>query len=124
MKKLCYSAFIAFCASIATLAALYVVAGDDDSNDSADGADATNTYTLAEVAAHNTREDCWLAIEGKVYDVTAYIEQHPTPPSVLVPWCGTEATDGMRTKGYGRDHSPAAWQHLEELQVGVLAEAE
>ena len=28
------------------------------------------TFTMEEVKKHNTRNDCWLAIHGKVYDVT------------------------------------------------------
>jgi len=60
-------------------------------------------------------------IEGKVYDISAYIPEHPTPASVLTSWCGKEATEGMRTKGYGRDHSPTAWRMLDDYLVGDLA---
>lgn len=45
--------------------------------------------------------------------------RHPTPRSVVEPWCGREATDGMRTKGLGRDHSPAAWALKEDYRIGV-----
>lgn len=30
-----------------------------------------------ELARHNTREDAWLAIRGKVYNVTRYMDFHP-----------------------------------------------
>ncbi len=30
------------------------------------------SYTLSEVASHNTAQSLWLVIEDKVYDVTAF----------------------------------------------------
>lgn len=33
--------------------------------------------TLSEVAKHNKRDDCWIIVEGLVYDVTKYIPLHP-----------------------------------------------
>ncbi len=122
MKKLCYSAFVAFWASIATLLALRVLATDapDAAGPGAKPPPAVERYSLEEVARHDSADSCWFAIEGKVYDVTDYIPEHPTPPAVVESWCGKEATRGMRTKGYGRDHSPAAWQRLEEYRIGEL----
>lgn len=115
MKKLCYSAFIAFWSSVATVLALHALATDKKSTDS-----TLPGYTLQQLAEHTSREDCWLAIESKVYDVTGYIPQHPAPPGVILPWCGKEATEGMRTKGYGRDHSPNAWKLLQGYLIGNL----
>ncbi|MEX1033113.1 MAG: cytochrome b5-like heme/steroid binding domain-containing protein [Cellvibrionaceae bacterium] len=119
MKKLCYTAFVAFWSSIATLLALHVLAAEKEATSATT---AKQSYTLAEVARHNTQDDCWMVIEGQVYDISAYVERHPTPPSVLAPWCGREATEGMRTKGYGRDHSPNAWSMLSDYLMGTLEE--
>ncbi len=118
MKKFCYSAFIAFWSSIATLLALQAVATDSEPK----GEAGLQAYTLTEVARHDTLEDCWMAIDGKVYDFSDYIPKHPTPPAIMEPWCGKEATEGMRTKGYGRDHSPAAWAMMESYLIGELVE--
>ena len=33
--------------------------------------------TQAELAKHTSRDDCWVAIHGKVYDVTQFLSIHP-----------------------------------------------
>lgn len=119
MKKLVYTVFVGFWASVLTIAALEALSPAAEAGSEDEG---TKTYTFAEVADHATLDDCWMAIEGRVYDFTDYIDQHPTPPAVLEPWCGKEATEGMRTKGYGRDHSERAWRLASQYQIGELVE--
>lgn len=119
MKQTAFAAFVAFWSFVATLLALHALAGDP-----APAARDLPAVSMKQLVSHNTEDDCWMAIEGKVYDFSDYIPEHPTPPDVLTPWCGKEATEGMRTKGYGRDHSPAAWRMLDEYLVGKLADGE
>eukprot|EP01045_Picozoa_sp_COSAG04_P023186 COSAG04_NODE_2717_length_3690_cov_1.064327_5_plen_98_part_01 len=38
---------------------------------------ATPVHTAEEVATHSTEDDCWLIIEGKVYDVTPFLRSRP-----------------------------------------------
>ncbi|WP_157960358.1 cytochrome b5 domain-containing protein [Marinimicrobium alkaliphilum] len=116
MKKTVFAAFIAFWSSIGTL----VLVGSLSAHAVSEAEGELSTYTLEQVAEHNTLGSCWMVIEGKVYDFTGYIPRHPTPPVVMEGWCGREATEGMRTKGYGRDHSPAAWGLMEDYLIGEL----
>jgi len=44
------------------------------------------------MAEHNTPDDCWLALHGKVYDLTEYAPLHPGPPTLITMHCGTDAT--------------------------------
>jgi acyl-lipid (8-3)-desaturase len=43
------------------------------------GADAGDlrSYRLADIANHNTPEDCWLIIDNGVYDVSSFVSLHP-----------------------------------------------
>jgi cytochrome b involved in lipid metabolism len=58
-----------------------------------------------------------------VYDLTAYLPEHPSTPSVIVPWCGREASEVYRTKTRGRPHSPEADQLLSRYRIGVIGAA-
>ncbi|MCM8599080.1 MAG: cytochrome b5 domain-containing protein [Candidatus Accumulibacter sp.] len=83
---------------------------------------AMKRLPLTEVARHSSAGDCWMAIHGKVYDLTAYLPDHPTRPSVILPWCGKEASEAYRTKTKGRPHSAEADRLLAGYQIGVLEE--
>jgi len=52
-----------------------------------------NTYTLDQVKKHNTKEDCWIVIQNKVYDVTEFLKEHPGGSSIIVSIAGQEATE-------------------------------
>jgi len=54
-------------------------------------APAKTGYTLTEVATHNSAASCWMAIRGKVYDVTSFISRHPGGNNILK-GCGKDAT--------------------------------
>ena len=84
-------------------------------------APAARRFTLAEVARHAVESDCWMAIDGQVYDFTAYLPDHPSRPSIILPWCGKEASEAYRTKTKGRPHSPEADQMLPAYRIGTLA---
>ncbi len=46
------------------------------------------TFTLAEIAQHNKADDCWIIIDGKVYDVTKFLPSHPGGSKVVLKLAG------------------------------------
>lgn len=48
--------------------------------------------TPAQLAQHDKETDAWLAIRGKVYNVTAYFPFHPGGPEELKKGIGKDAT--------------------------------
>lgn len=79
-------------------------------------------FSPNEVARHAAPADCWMAIDRTVYDLTAYLPEHPSRSGIVEPWCGKEATEAYRTKMKGRPHSPEADQLLARYRIGTLAE--
>mmetsp|Transcript_13636 Transcript_13636/g.27750 ORF Transcript_13636/g.27750 Transcript_13636/m.27750 type:complete len:709 (+) Transcript_13636:48-2174(+) len=47
---------------------------------------------LSEVSRHCIPEDCWVAIEGKVYDLTEFADRHPGGPTTILKSAGKDAT--------------------------------
>ena len=41
-------------------------------------------FSMAEVAKHNSADSCWLVIDGEVYDVTSFLQEHPGGKRVLL----------------------------------------
>lgn len=81
---------------------------------------ALRHFTLTEVARHAVETDCWMAIDGAVYNLTAYLPDHPSRPSIILPWCGKEASEAYKTKTKGRPHSPEATTLLATYRIGLL----
>ncbi|MFZ4632224.1 MAG: cytochrome b5 domain-containing protein [Patescibacteria group bacterium] len=75
---------------------------------------------MAEIIKHNSGTDCWLLIEGKIYDVTSYIAAHPGGARTIIPTCGTDATQAYATKNTGNSHSGNAHALLANYYFGTL----
>ncbi|MCH8529444.1 MAG: FMN-binding protein [Saccharospirillum sp.] len=115
MNKLAYTTLIAFVSSILTLVGAAWLVPTFAQTDS-----EGRVISLEELAENNHADSCWKAIDGRVYDITDYIDDHPTPASVLTDWCGKESTDAWYDKGNGRPHSPGAQALLVQFDIGAL----
>lgn len=74
-------------------------------------------FTMADVAAHNSRTSCYTAINGSVYDLTNWISQHPGGPAPILSLCGTDGTAAF-TAQHGGQRRPE--QELATLKIGTL----
>lgn len=82
----------------------------------ASGGSGTATYTISEVATHNTAADCWLVMHGKVYNVTTFISSHPGGVQQITSRCGTDAGTAFDAIG----HSGTAQNMLTPLYIGDI----
>jgi len=48
--------------------------------------------TIEEVENHNTKESLWTVLNGKVYDLTLYLDYHPGGEKKLMMGAGTDCT--------------------------------
>lgn len=78
-------------------------------------------FTAAQISSHSKRSDCWLIIDGSVYDVTDYLNQHPGGISQVTPFCGKDATEVYANKGGSGAHSSNADAIKQDYLVGVLS---
>ncbi|KAI0795096.1 glyoxylate dehydrogenase [Abortiporus biennis] len=54
---------------------------------------STTLLTGPDVAAHSTRESCWIIVHGKVYDVTDFLDEHPGGSKIILKYAGKDATE-------------------------------
>lgn len=91
-------------------------AGVETTNPNAGG--TAKTYTLADVAKHNSGTSCWTAINGSVYDVTSWVNQHPGGPDAILSLCGTDGSTAFNGQ-HGGQAQPA--QELATFKIGSLS---
>ncbi|GAU93846.1 hypothetical protein RvY_05718 [Ramazzottius varieornatus] len=56
------------------------------------GPSEARIITKEELARHNTEADAWMAIRGKVYNISKYLDYHPGGLPILMAEAGTDAT--------------------------------
>lgn len=74
-----------------------------------------NIFTAEEVSKHNTLEDCWMILNGKVYDITNFISLHPGGKRSLLTFGGKDASSNIEF------HSSAMLKIAKDYYIGDLA---
>ena len=78
---------------------------------------APGTFTMAQVATHNSELSCYTAINGSVYDVTNWINQHPGGAQAILSLCGTDGSAAFNAQ-HGGQRQPAS--ELASFKIGTL----
>ncbi len=93
------------------------VAGESSVAGFASSTASISAYSLADIAAHNHKTDCWTAINGNVYDVTAWISKHPGGSDAIIYLCGKDGTAAFAGQ-HGEKRGPA--NALAGFKIGTL----
>ncbi|OJT15326.1 Fumarate reductase [Trametes pubescens] len=56
-------------------------------------ASGEKSFSVEEVQKHNKKDDCWVIIDGKVLDVTAFMPDHPGGEKAILLYAGRDATE-------------------------------
>lgn len=75
------------------------------------------SYTMSQVALHNTSASCYSVVSGNVYDLTTWISQHPGGKTAITGMCGVDATSAFINQ-HGGQSNPE--KELVSLKIGVL----
>ncbi|KAJ3493888.1 hypothetical protein NLG97_g4446 [Lecanicillium saksenae] len=80
----------------------------------------SKTFAAAEVSKHKTKEDgLWLIIEGAVYDVTNFVDEHPGGARVIQRMGGKDAT-----KAFWKYHGESVLQKYgDRFKIGTVTES-
>jgi len=82
--------------------------------------------TLEEIALHNDQNDCWIIVNNNVYDVTSYLQAHPGGADAILPYCGSDGTQGFATQDKPKpsQHSSTAASLLSQYYIGAVGQAQ
>lgn len=73
------------------------------------------TFTMEEVEKHDTPDSAWFVHEGRVYDATPFLKEHPGGADSILLVAGTDATDE-----FNAIHSSKAKAMLMQYYTGDL----
>lgn len=78
--------------------------------------DRATTYSREDVAEHAARDDLWVIIDGKVYDLTEYVDEHPGGADAIARNAGGDATTGFN----GPQHPSRVFDIVDDYLIGAL----
>ncbi|CRG85435.1 L-lactate dehydrogenase (cytochrome) [Talaromyces islandicus] len=58
--------------------------------------------SVKEIGQHNSPSDCWIVVDGQVWDLTEFHQEHPGGPAIILKYAGRDAS-----KAYNEAHSPS-----------------
>lgn len=80
-------------------------------------------YTDEDVSAHCTSASCWVSRNGKVYDVTKFLDDHPGGDDFILKYAGKDIGEAMKDPEE-HEHSDSAYDMLDEFLIGRIGQGE
>jgi hypothetical protein len=62
---------------------------------------STPTFTMAQVAEHNSITSCYSVINTSVYDLTMWVNMHPGGKQAILSLCGINGTNAFMNQHHG-----------------------
>merc|ERR1712232_566565 len=78
------------------------------------------SITMEEVEKHNSRNDCWIVLNGSVLDVTAFLAEHPGGEHVILEKAGKDATKVFNAIHSKRGGFDLVRQHAPNATIGIV----
>jgi nitrate reductase (NAD(P)H) len=77
-------------------------------------------FTREEIEKHDTDSDCWIVVDGKVYDATSVLAWHPGGKAAITSHAGKVHQE--TTDEFASIHDDFAYQKLKECILGVVTD--
>ena len=62
--------------------------------------------SVQEISSHNREDDCWVVVDGVVWDITGFAPEHPGGPAIIYKYAGRDASIA-----YNEIHAPSIIQN-------------
>lgn len=72
-------------------------------------------FSKEQIAENDNRDSAWIVVDGKVYDTTSYLDEHPGGAASILTSAGKDATEM-----FNAIHSDTAKQMLERFLIGKV----
>ncbi len=78
---------------------------------------AEKSYSMSDITLHADAQSCWTSINGNVYDLTSWVNQHPGGKDAILYLCGKDGTSAFTGKHGGQ---PKQEIKLDSFLIGKL----
>ncbi|POW18819.1 hypothetical protein PSHT_05408 [Puccinia striiformis] len=80
-------------------------------------------FLAEDLTKHNSSNDCWVSYQGKVYNISSFLPDHPGGDGLLLQYAGKDIEEAMENPDE-HIHSSSAYEMLREFQIGILGTPE
>ncbi|KAF2718598.1 hypothetical protein K431DRAFT_322297 [Polychaeton citri CBS 116435] len=77
-------------------------------------------FTREEIEKHDQQDDCWIVVDGKVYDATSVTQWHPGGAAPIMMHAGT--VHHQTTEEFSSIHDDYAYEKLNECVLGTVTD--
>ncbi|KOS23414.1 Nitrate reductase 1 [Escovopsis weberi] len=77
-------------------------------------------FTRAEIEKHDKKDDCWIVVDGNVYDATSVLDWHPGGAEAILGHAGKVHQE--TSEEFATIHDDYAYQKLQECALGRVTD--